>query len=445
MKKIIKLTESDLEKIINKVLNESTLINEAPSDAEDLGGSLDNVNTEISSFNDSASVDQRQNMMLIQQKLRELGYNLGTFGPNKDGVDGRYGKRTLAAIKDFQRKNGVKQTGWVGSVTAPLLGVDAMKGVRFVGVQGGNKSKIVKQPIKTKKVIDPITKKVKTIKKVEPVVKKEKEKEKISGGSTKCVGLPKNLCSQISSKSPVVLGSGDEAQCAAYVTKCLSQYDKDFRAGNAWKSASWLAGGGGSERFNLFKTGVDWNKIWQGLKSNKITKSDCMNAFYGKQSSDVATIKPKSRAILNLSVENAPDSSAANWRSLKPGDVVGLWHEGTTNKGRAFCERLVDDLNLDDKGNFKQLPFTFNTHVGFVTAIKDGIPIIAHNVGNSMHTSGSYSAVPVTKMLSKGSPDRVVWAYSDPQVESAVQKNLNSEPSNKLSPWSSNSVGLKLR
>ena len=105
--------------------------------------------------------------------------------------------------------------------------------------------------------------------------------------------------------------------------------------------------------------------------------------------------------------------------------MVGLIHTSTTNKGRAFCERLVDDLNLDDKGNFKPYPFTFNTHVGFVTAIKDGIPIIAHNIGNSLHTSGNYSAVPVTKMLSKGSPDRVVWAYSDPQVESSVQKILN--------------------
>ena len=443
MKKIIKLTESDLEKIINKVLKESTIINEAPSDADDFGGSDDDVNIEISNFNQNAPVDQKRNMRLIQRKLKDLGYNLGNFGPNKDGVDGRYGRLTLAAIKDFQRKNGIKGTGWVGTVTAPLLSVEPMKGVSFVGQQGGNKNKIVKQPIKTKKVIDPITKKVKIVKKVEPVVKKEKEK--ISGDSTKCIGLPKNMCSKISSKSTVVLGSGDEAQCAAYVTKCLSQYDKDFKTYDAWKSASRLAGGGGSERFNLFKTGVDWNKIWQGLKSNKITKSDCMSAFYGKPSSDVGTIKPKSIAILDLSVKNVPDSSAANWRSLKPGDVVGLWHDGTHNKGRAFCERLVDDLNLDDKGNFKQLPFTFNTHVGFVTAIKDGIPIIAHNVGNSMHTSGSYSAVPVTKMLSKGSADRVVWAYSDPQVESAVQKNLNSQPSNNISPWSTNSVGLKLR
>jgi peptidoglycan hydrolase-like protein with peptidoglycan-binding domain len=441
MKKIIKLTESDLEKIIKKVLKESTIINEIASDADDFGGSQDDVNTEISNFNQNAPVDQKKNMRLIQRKLKELGYNLGNFGPNKDGVDGRYGRLTLAAIKDFQRKNGIKSTGWVGTVTAPLLSVEPMKGVSFVGVRpgqkktsGDNKNAVQKKKIgnvKTDNILGKKTGKIsggdinkKKINKIEP------EKNKISSSAT-CIGLPKNMCSQISSKNAVTLGSGDEAQCAAYVTKCLTQYDKDFRTGNAWKSASWLAGGGGTERFNLFKTNVDWNKVWKGLKDNKITKSDCMK-FYGKAGSDTGTIMPKSKAILNLSKDNAPDSSGVSWRSLKPGDVVGLVHDGTLNKGRAFCERMVDDLSLDEKGNFKQMPFTFNTHVGFVTAIKDGIPIIAHNVSNSFGTKGNYSVVPATQMLSKGSSDRIVWAYSDPQVESSVQKVLKSSPEPKF-------------
>jgi peptidoglycan hydrolase-like protein with peptidoglycan-binding domain len=430
MKRVIKLTEQDLEKIVLKVLNEQSIINEIASDADDFGGSQTSVNSEIINFNKTAPGTQKENMKEIQRKLKSLGYNLGTYGPNKDGVDGNYGKRTLAAIKDFQTKNGVKSTGWVGTVTAPLLGVNPMKGVSFVGVRPGEKktSKIGKEVSKVKG--GEIEKK--KINKIEP------ERNRTSS-SSKCIGLPKNLCSQISSKNAVTLGTGDEAQCAAYVTKCLTQYDKDFRTGNAWKSASWLAGGGGTEKFNLFKTNVDWSKIWSGLKSNKITKSDCM-AFYGKGGSDIGTFRTKSKAILNLSQENAPDSAAANWRSLKPGDVVGLWHAGTSNKGRAFCERMVDDLGLDDKGNFKQNPFTFNTHVGFVTAVKDGVPIIAHNVGNSFSTKGSYSAVPVTQMLSKGSPDRIVWAYSDPQVESSVQKALNSSPEYKFPTYTFNKI-----
>jgi peptidoglycan hydrolase-like protein with peptidoglycan-binding domain len=391
MKRIIKLTESDLEMIVKRVLNEQ----------------LANV------------VDTPKEIKQFQQKLIDLGYDLGSSGPNKDGVDGYIGRRTRSAIKNFQTKNNIKPTGVLDQTTQNELSYTSKvpKQVDFnmFGRPGEKKtSKIGKEVSKVKG--GEIEKK--KINKIEP------ERNKTSS-SSKCIGLPKNLCSQISSKNTVTLGTGDEAQCAAYVTKCLTQYDKDFRTGNAWKSASWLAGGGGTEKFNLFKTNVDWSKIWSGLKSNKITKSDCM-AFYGKGGSDKGTFRTKSKAILNLSQENAPDSAAANWRSLKPGDVVGLWHAGTSNKGRAFCERMVDDLGLDDKGNFKQNPFTFNTHVGFVTAVKDGVPIIAHNVGNSFGTKGSYSAVPVTQMLSKGSPDRIVWAYSDPQVESSVQKALNS-------------------
>ena len=39
---------------------------------------------------------------LIQAKLKELGYELGSFGPNKDGIDNKYGSVTKEAVKDFQ-------------------------------------------------------------------------------------------------------------------------------------------------------------------------------------------------------------------------------------------------------------------------------------------------------------------------------------------------------
>ncbi len=41
----------------------------------------------------------------IQALLKKAGYNLGNFGPNKDGVDGSCGSTTIKAIKDFQQKN----------------------------------------------------------------------------------------------------------------------------------------------------------------------------------------------------------------------------------------------------------------------------------------------------------------------------------------------------
>jgi len=34
-----------------------------------------------------------------------LSYDLGTYGPDKDGVDGSFGKLTETAVNDFQEKN----------------------------------------------------------------------------------------------------------------------------------------------------------------------------------------------------------------------------------------------------------------------------------------------------------------------------------------------------
>ncbi|NOR49133.1 MAG: hypothetical protein GQ533_14020 [Methanosarcinaceae archaeon] len=41
----------------------------------------------------------------LQNILVTLGYNLGTYGPEKDGVDGSFGKLTETAVNDFQENN----------------------------------------------------------------------------------------------------------------------------------------------------------------------------------------------------------------------------------------------------------------------------------------------------------------------------------------------------
>ena len=73
MKKIVKLTESDLVNIVKKVINEQ----------------LVNV------------VDTPKEIKQIQQKLVNLGYDLGPSGPNKDGVDGICGDKTKLAIETY--------------------------------------------------------------------------------------------------------------------------------------------------------------------------------------------------------------------------------------------------------------------------------------------------------------------------------------------------------
>ena len=52
----------------------------------------------------------------VQQKLKNWGYYTGS-------VDGIYGSKTVAAVKYFQRTNGLTADGIVGSKTAAALGI----------------------------------------------------------------------------------------------------------------------------------------------------------------------------------------------------------------------------------------------------------------------------------------------------------------------------------
>ena len=52
----------------------------------------------------------------VQTKLKNWGYYTGA-------VDGVYGAKTVAAVKYFQRKNGLTQDGVVGHATAAKMGV----------------------------------------------------------------------------------------------------------------------------------------------------------------------------------------------------------------------------------------------------------------------------------------------------------------------------------
>lgn len=95
--KIVKLTESDLRQIVEKVLRE-----------------------------DSPEINQAKNVptnkvTAIQNALIRLGYNVGPTG-----ADGKYGPNTVAAVKKYQMDNGIKQTGFVGPITAGKLGVQSM-------------------------------------------------------------------------------------------------------------------------------------------------------------------------------------------------------------------------------------------------------------------------------------------------------------------------------
>lgn len=60
-------------------------------------------------------------VIILQQGLKKLGYDLGTYGDNKDGIDGNYGSKTMNAVRKFQTKANIKVDGICGPKTWEAL------------------------------------------------------------------------------------------------------------------------------------------------------------------------------------------------------------------------------------------------------------------------------------------------------------------------------------
>jgi hypothetical protein len=263
--------------------------------------------------------------------------------------------------------------------------------------------KTVKAPVKATSKKQQVKTTTKTTTK--PIVKKESRE--------RCIALSKGECAKISSTKEVLIGSGSETRCSAYMVKCLSQYDSELYGGNAWDVFNNVKNGG-SVKYNAFTSGeINWNNIWSQLVKNKVSKSVCTK----HASIDDADKQVKS-AVPSIVTNSVPSSPKINLSSLRLGDIVGLYHKNSANKGMAFCQRALK-RGLDNNGNVSDKdPFTFNSHVGFVGAIKNGIPVIIHNV------HGSHMATPATQMMNKNSEDMIVWVVSDNDVSSSIQKSV---------------------
>lgn len=60
----------------------------------------------------------------LQRLLVGMGYDLGSYGENKDGVDGSYGDKTVKAVKRFQSFAQIEADGKYGSIThKAMMGV----------------------------------------------------------------------------------------------------------------------------------------------------------------------------------------------------------------------------------------------------------------------------------------------------------------------------------
>ena len=107
MSKVIRLTESDLEMIIKKVIKEQT------------GPGLTSFTPGYSDYR--FNTKEMNPVGLAQRALIKKGYSVGS-----KGADGVMGPNTKNAILKYQKDNSIKQTGIIGPITAKSLGVQPL-------------------------------------------------------------------------------------------------------------------------------------------------------------------------------------------------------------------------------------------------------------------------------------------------------------------------------
>jgi hypothetical protein len=340
MGKVIKLTESELVKIVQQT------INEAQSDS---------------------------NISAIQTALKNAGFGnlLGTTGPNQDGVDGIYGRNTKRAIRAYQKANGIKPTGFVGPLTAPKLGVDPM-GKRKIPkiddkinksvwdiLKGGDKNKVDNTQDKNQ------------VKPINPNVSDTVLSQNISPKFKEIIPINK-----ISSKDSIPLMAAGQQECARFVHDFSTKLKS---VGNAWTARDTTEVGTlvwdsfSNLSPDVIKKIVDlWNKI-------NNAKGGVENGQFNNEV----------RKLENTIVPKVPNVK------LQLDDVVGLFYPPSGHHEEAYMASSKYGKGYFVDLNGKKVPgqtlnggksFAMNTHVGIVAAIKNGVPIIFHNIHGQVYS-----------------------------------------------------------
>ena len=366
MKKIIRLKESDLKNIIKRVLKEQSVVG-APNygGASNYGASKSNVKPTTSS---------KENINPDNLKV---------------GDGGSRNPKKKESVKQLQQK----------LMDLELLKTDSMVPTGYFG----NKTKIALDKYNG----------VKT-----PIYGVKNPNQGTSNKKYNCIAISKEECDKISSTSDTVISTGSEKACAKYMNKCLSKYDKDL-GGHAWTVLNNLKDRGvATEKYNMFKSDINWDGLWRDLEKSKVTNKSCKCHKPDHADGNCNTGIPK--AIQN----SYPSKTGIDISSLELGDIVGMYHNPSTNKGQAFCGKV----KFDKSGKvIKTTPFEFNTHVGFVVAIKNGVPIILHNIGNENQNQGLHYATPATKLLSKNGT-MIAWVAKDNEVKEGLESERTGKP-----------------
>lgn len=332
----------------------------------------------------------------IQKKLKFLGYNPGI-------IDGKYGKNTACAVAAFQAANNLVIDGKVGKNTAKKLegvepyfpkdvdiNISINKGCSTQ--KGGNKPQ---KPGSSINNPDPTW---------GPKLPGEPDKPK-SPITNDCVSIPPEFCDKVSSQVEVNIGNGGSEGCSEFVKKFLGIEV----IGDAWES--FLIFNKFGIKYNMYTDGtINWGKIRNDVKLNGINANSC--ECFNQAGKETDTTCKDGKKISNTITSFYPSSSSLDVNNLKLGDIVGMYWRTSKSKGKAFCNRS-NDRGLGTDGTFKDTsPFTFNTHLGYVGAIKYGVPIIFHSV------HGKRLATPANELLSSSGNGMITWVTGGPNTES---------------------------
>jgi peptidoglycan hydrolase-like protein with peptidoglycan-binding domain len=416
-KKTTKLSELELKEVVGRVLMEQT-------------------------YTDKVTA--------VQQALVDLGYNLGDYGSKGDGVDGKLGPSTINAVIKFQTDKGISPNkGVVGPKTAAALGVEPL----YTKTAGGSSSSssgsgdssgsASDSPFKTREEGNAFRKwfndkyggTARALKldregsHTNDYIKNAFNKV-ISNGWTygklyqsqtgsgtqpsQTAGkdsissnvIPEfknmfNLASLDSTKSTPIFRE-KQPDCAQFVNNWYTKLDF---VGNAWNAHDY--DGAGTRVKTAYHGLTDpqiktVNNIFQAIAKQG-------GPIERKESSIITSIK-------SLHQQLNPNITASD---LKKDDIVGIYYPSSSHHEEAFFQAALSGFEpnelpkgkgyfiKDGKGGWKPgttisrgVGFGMNTHLGIVGAIKNGVPIVFHNINKQVY------ADPYNKLVGNG---KIMW------------------------------------
>jgi hypothetical protein len=242
--------------------------------------------------------------------------------------------------------------------------------------------------------------------------KKTDETSKSCSGGKKIPKFEKvNTCLSNSTKS-VELGKSSVTDCAAFVNAFS---DRVSYVGNAWFSHD--LDSAGKRKFSVYTSVSD---------SIKEEARKLFNSIWKKGGWEKAPeYKPNVKTLQSKLIPNQSSLSS----KLVKGDIVGIYYPSSSHHVEAFYQAATGKdgkgnsitpsyVVTDSSGKFVMGPTGFpklgktwnsgrlwsmNTHLGIVGEVKNGVPIIFHNIGGTVY------ADPIGKLQGDG---KIMWIKS---------------------------------